>query len=110
VVEGDKPVAAECLTGLAITVGMLGHTEQTTRLLGAAEAIQEAVTIHLIPPPDYERTVTMMREALGEAAFAAVWDTGRALTLEEAVTEALALDRAASEPLEDDQRGGPSTA
>ena len=46
-----------------------------------------------LPPveqPSYETTVQMTKAALGEAAFAAAWAAGQALTLEQAVAEALA--------------------
>ena len=39
---------------------------------------------------DYERIVATARGQLGDEAFAAAWEAGRALPLEEAVAEALA--------------------
>jgi hypothetical protein len=38
---------------------------------------------------EYERTVAEGRTALGEAAFAAAWTEGRAMSLEEAIACAL---------------------
>jgi hypothetical protein len=38
----------------------------------------------------YERTVVAARSALGEDAFAAAWEHGQALPLEQAIAEALA--------------------
>jgi DNA-binding NarL/FixJ family response regulator len=46
-----------------------------------------------LPPVErhaVERTVAAARHTLGEEAFASVWEAGRAQTLEQAVTEALA--------------------
>jgi len=37
----------------------------------------------------HDRDVAAVRAALGEAAFAAVWDEGRAMTIEQAIDEAL---------------------
>ena len=38
-----------------------------------------------------DRAIDAARNTLGEAGFAAAWEAGRRLTLDEAVTEALAL-------------------
>jgi hypothetical protein len=64
------------------------------RLFGAAEALRAAIGSP-IPPierAEYERAVAASRTALGEAAFAAAWAEGRAMTLERAVEFALAAD------------------
>jgi hypothetical protein len=67
------------------------HAERAIRLLGAAEAFCE--TLGARPPlgvaEDYQRTLADGRAVLGEAAFAAVWAEGRALSLEQAVLNAL---------------------
>jgi hypothetical protein len=69
-----------------------GQTERAARLLGAGEALVEAIGGR-IPPIDrrfYERTVAAARTALDEAAFAAALAEGRAMTLEAALAYALA--------------------
>ena len=38
---------------------------------------------------DHDRDVATVRAALGEAAFAAAWAQGRAMTMEQAIAEAL---------------------
>ena len=38
---------------------------------------------------DHDRDVAAVRAALGEAAFAAAWAEGRAMTMEQAIAEAL---------------------
>jgi tetratricopeptide (TPR) repeat protein len=71
---------------------------RAARLLGAAEALE---TAHQLAdasrmtgsPLAAEAIVAEIRMALGEAAFAAAWAEGRALSLDEAV--ALALEEAA---------------
>jgi len=45
----------------------------------------------LMRRPAYERCMAAARAALGDAAFDAAWQTGRALSWEQAVDEALAL-------------------
>jgi hypothetical protein len=77
-----------------------GWAERAARLLGAAAAAREA-TGALLPPveqPDHDATVQAARVALGEAAFATAWAAGQALTLDEAVAEALAEDEANPPP------------
>jgi DNA-binding NarL/FixJ family response regulator len=53
---------------------------------------------------DYDGAVAATRGALGVAAFAAAWDEGRAMTLEEAITHAL------KEPATQEQGEGHATA
>jgi DNA-binding NarL/FixJ family response regulator len=71
---------------------MTGQPERAARLYGAAEALREAIGIPLPPyhRPEYEREVAVTREALGEDRFAAAYAAGRALSIDEAVAEALA--------------------
>jgi hypothetical protein len=73
---------------------LAGREQRAARavgLLGAGEAF--CSTIGARPPvargPEYERTVARGRAALGEAAFAAAWAEGRAMSREQAVEYAL---------------------
>jgi DNA-binding CsgD family transcriptional regulator len=80
----------ECLAGLAAAHGQaLG----AARLFGAAEALRDAMAAPLpeVEHPDYDRDMQAARGALSAAAFAAAWAQGRALPLERAVAEALAI-------------------
>ena len=67
------------------------QADRALRLLGAEETLCE--TLGARPPvairDEYERTVAEGRAALGEAAFAAAWAEGRAMSLEQAVAYAL---------------------
>jgi tetratricopeptide repeat protein len=88
---GDRFALAQSLEDLAVLAGREQQSERAVRLLGAGEAFCE--TLGARPPvaddTDYERTVSEGRTALGEAAFAAAWAEGRAMSLEQAVAYAL---------------------
>jgi predicted ATPase/DNA-binding SARP family transcriptional activator len=66
---------------------------RTAHLLGAAERLRETIGRFHQPHElaDYARSVQAARAALGEAAFAAAWTEGRALTPKQAAAEALKL-------------------
>jgi len=81
------------MLGLAEVASSSGQPEQATRLLGAAETARRRVGL-----VTYGRTaerqpvrVAALRKALGETAFAAAWEAGASLPLEDAVAEALAV-------------------
>ena len=83
------------LNGLAGVALDRGRPERAARLLGAATALAEATGVVILERVDREqaeRDVAGARVALGEAAFAAAWDTGRGLPLAAALTEALSSD------------------
>lgn len=79
----------ESLAGVALAAG---HPERAARLLGAAEALRETIGASLLPfeRPVRERDAAAARAALGDEAFAAAKAEGRAMTLEQAVEQALA--------------------
>ena len=61
------------------------------RLAGAAEALREVVgvPIEFDEQGRYEQLIASLRERLDEARFSDTWVAGRALTLEQAIAEAL---------------------
>jgi predicted ATPase/DNA-binding SARP family transcriptional activator len=74
------------LEDFASLAGRQGQYERAVRLLGAAEALCATLGCPL-PVGDaseYERTVAAAHTALSEEAFAAAWEEGRAMTLEQA--------------------------
>jgi tetratricopeptide (TPR) repeat protein len=88
---GAKHRVTECLEGLATVAGALDQPERAARLFGTADALRAALGAPL-PPRERarrEQAVAALRDALGEAAFAAAWAEGRALSLEDAVALAL---------------------
>jgi hypothetical protein len=89
--RADPRCVADTLEYLVNVVGAGGHGEQAARLLGAARALREAIGA---PGPSVERAMTEQavgeaRRALGEEAWAEAFAAGRAMTLEDAVAEAL---------------------
>jgi hypothetical protein len=82
---------AQALENLALTIAATGEGARAAYLLGAAAALRE--TVGAPPHPrgqaGMERTTASAQAALGEEAWAAAFAAGRALTLEEAVAEAL---------------------
>jgi hypothetical protein len=62
-------------------------------LLGAAATQFEAIGAQMWPADrvDFQRNVISIQAVLGEA-FAAAWDAGQMLTLEQAIEEALAAN------------------
>jgi predicted ATPase/DNA-binding CsgD family transcriptional regulator len=82
---------ASGLAYLAGPLSALGQSVRAARLLGAAEAALERLGAFYQQQekPWIDRTIANVRAQLGETTFAAAWAEGRALTLEQAVTEAL---------------------
>jgi ATP/maltotriose-dependent transcriptional regulator MalT len=78
---------APVLEGLAAVVAAQGESTWAARLLGRAEAQRETINTPLPPlyRADYEQAVALARSQLGGASFAAAWDEGRAMTLEQVV-------------------------
>ena len=88
---GDPRRCAVGLEALANAAGMAGLGERAARLLGAAAALREALGT---PQPFQEREETEQataaaRSTLGAAVWAAALAAGRALTLAQAIAEAL---------------------
>jgi DNA-binding CsgD family transcriptional regulator len=85
---------ADGFRGLADVIGALGQPERATRLLAASEALPQSTGMSLEPfqRAEVERMSAALRAGLGDDAFVAAWTAGRALSLEQAVAEALAPD------------------
>jgi non-specific serine/threonine protein kinase len=89
-----RPViaVADALEWLAAAVAAAGRAERAARLYGAAARLRrDAGGARYAPDrPAYERDVAETRAQLSRPAFAAAWAAGDAMTLEEAVADALA--------------------
>jgi tetratricopeptide (TPR) repeat protein len=91
---GFKQGIGWALLGLGEVAVTLGQPEKAARLLGAAEMLREALDNQIWPTQraDHQRAVAATRAALSEETFAVAWAAGRALTLEQAIAEALRQD------------------
>ncbi len=87
--------------GIALTLAQFAHlalahgqVKRGVRLLAAAEALREAIG-HLLPRFErmhHERSLDAARARLDEEAYALAWTEGRALTPEQAIEYALAVE------------------
>jgi non-specific serine/threonine protein kinase len=88
--QGERVFIAGDLRGLASVAAATRQYARAARLWGAAEALREAIGA---PPTRAhvraQEAIAATRRGLGEEAFAAAWAAGRALSLAEAVAEAL---------------------
>jgi len=90
----DRPGLAECFEGLAVCAAAEGQPHRAARLLGAAEALREAIgrPVEQADRAAHDRVVPAVRAALGEDVFVAAWAEGQALPLEEAIAYAYAME------------------
>jgi predicted ATPase/DNA-binding SARP family transcriptional activator len=89
-VLGDRRSIAACLEGLAAVCAGQEDSLGAARLFAAAGAVRDAIGVPLpsVERGDYDRHVAALRARLGAEAFAAAWAAGRALTMQQALTEA----------------------
>ena len=91
----DRLSMAHSLDSIAATASRAGFAEAGTRLYGASECLREELGAP-IPPSErtrYETGLEMTRSAIGDEAYDRAWAAGRALSLEDAVAEALDIAR-----------------
>jgi predicted ATPase/transcriptional regulator with XRE-family HTH domain len=93
---GNKVGVLRALRAFAGLVAAQGQQraelERAARLFGAAEALEDSMIANPVGIFGYsapQHTIAMLRTQLGEATFAAAWAEGRAMTLEQAIAEAL---------------------
>jgi hypothetical protein len=95
---GYDQYIAYCLEGLAAILAQSGDHATATRLLAAGDQICHAIGASHEPAERelYQRTVAEVRRKLGDDAFCAQWQHGRAMSRQQAirdVTTALARER-----------------
>jgi hypothetical protein len=90
---GDLGLAARCLMALAGVAGAAGQAARAARLFGAARALRAATGADEgeLNREGSRQHLAAARVALGEAAFSAAITAGETLTLEAAISEALAV-------------------
>jgi DNA-binding CsgD family transcriptional regulator/tetratricopeptide (TPR) repeat protein len=88
---GGQEGVATALEGLAAVTGMQGQPVRAARLYGAASSLRTLLGAPLTPidRPAYQQTVAAIRAQLDEPTFLNAWTAGQALTLEEAIAEAV---------------------
>jgi predicted ATPase/class 3 adenylate cyclase len=88
---GDKGGSAWCIERLAEVALAQGNPEKAIRLLSAAGALRISIGSVIDPAdqPEYQNRRAALREKLGQEQFTALWEEGRKLTLEQAITYAL---------------------
>ena len=86
---------ARGLIGVATLMAFRQRPEPAAGLFGAADALYEKLGYRFGLPEraQYDRARAATRRTLGDERFATVWESGRALASEEAITEALTLTR-----------------
>ena len=88
---GAQIITAWFIAGLGSAAALDEELERAARLWGAAGWLQMTLGCRSAPAArdTYERLLAQARAQLGEDAFAAAWAAGEALSLEQAVSEAL---------------------
>jgi predicted ATPase/class 3 adenylate cyclase len=89
--SGNRPSIPVFLIGMAGSLAALGRPASAACLLGAGDAIVTSLG-HFLAPVErqcYEHGLAATRAALDEAAFAAAWEEGRAMTVDDAIAFAL---------------------
>jgi len=87
----DTWVIVQCLEGLAGVASVQGQCQWGALLLGAAETLRLETNSphHAADRAFYERTLATVKATLGAHEFAAAWEQGRTMSLEQAVECAL---------------------
>jgi hypothetical protein len=90
---GNRRHIAPVVESLAKLAGLAGQPMRAATLYGAAEALREAVNTSLTPSQRaaYEQDVARLRDELDSEAFTVSWSEGRALPVEQAFSEAIAV-------------------
>ncbi len=85
---------ASVLEGFATLTMLQQQARLAARLLGAAEALREAISAPVPPDErdDNEQSVAAARTQLGEKSFTAAWAEGRKMTPEQALAADAALE------------------
>jgi predicted ATPase/DNA-binding CsgD family transcriptional regulator len=91
---GQRPLASRTLDRIADLLARASLWRPAVHLLGAAAAQRQAIGDELFPVEEeyVAATIATTRAALSAEAFQAAWEAGAALSLDQAVAEALALD------------------
>ena len=98
--HGDLRQVADAISGIGNVAVSWGDARTTLRLFGAAEALRERMGSTMLWPLDVaaaERSMTSLRQTVGEQTVAAGLRKGRTLSLLEAMTIAAKLSNPTGE-------------
>ena len=88
---GHRSAVAHVTECIAFILIRKEEPESAVRLLGAANALREAIDSEMtqLEKEEHAKELSGLRELLGEAEFKKEWDKGRKLTMDEAIELAL---------------------
>ncbi|HZU13765.1 MAG TPA: tetratricopeptide repeat protein [Chloroflexota bacterium] len=88
---GEKSGIAFCLEGLGAVAAGQGHSERAATLWGAAEALREEIgsPLSVVEEASYRRWVDAARPQFAADRWSTAWESGRTLSLGDAVSYAL---------------------
>jgi ATP/maltotriose-dependent transcriptional regulator MalT len=91
---GSQGGIAACIAMLALVSAAIGRTVQAAQLLGAVETLigSSRVELMVLDRDQFNHTIGIIRAKLTEAALAKAWAEGKALTLEQAIEEAMQIE------------------
>jgi predicted ATPase/transcriptional regulator with XRE-family HTH domain len=90
---GDKQAVAACLAALAADALVGGDLARAARLFGASEALQEAISTPLLTwdVEQLQHHIEAVRQKLPRPELDVHWTAGRAMSMEQAIDDALTL-------------------
>ena len=105
---GDRQSIASALEGLAAVAHEQNQQAWGVRLLGAVSQLRQTIGSPLpsAKQEEIDQQLFSAREGLGDTAFGEAWETGRAMTLDEAVTFALQEKPSVAPPPQEAQSAG----
>jgi predicted ATPase/DNA-binding CsgD family transcriptional regulator len=88
---GDWWRLSRAINELGVTIERIGQPEYATKLLAGSEALREQCGGAFMPllVPAWDRALANLHSQLSDATFAAAWEAGRALALDELMAVAL---------------------
>jgi hypothetical protein len=88
---GERVTLTWCLAGLGSAAALDEEPERAARLWGAADRLRAALGCRPAPAAraTYERAQALARAQLGDDAFTQAWAGGAAMSLDQAIAEAL---------------------
>ncbi len=90
---GERLILSLSLEGLAGVLARQGELRWAAQMWGTEEALREGTAIALPPVdrPFHEQAVATARAQLGEPIFAAAWQEGRTMKLEQVIDDVLKM-------------------